>query len=174
MAFIYYKGKILFNNKKFATSLDCCCSCPVEDSVTYTVDLTGSDATVVSEVDLTDYVIGFLSPDDVLAYRLVLVFESFCCTGIPNSADNNARFVYYSFYICGNANQGELSIAFDAWVAATYGAEYVPFVSTPQVTVPATNTEIDAFIESVRNSASSGGEDALSTSYFRDLSFGCC
>ena len=102
----------------------------------------------------------------------MLVFESFCCTEIPNSSDNNNRFVYYTFYSCGDGTN-DIDIQFAEFLDATYGNLTIFSLATPQVVVPATNAEIDDFIDAVANSASVGGDDALSVTYFRDLDFGC-
>ena len=102
----------------------------------------------------------------------MLVFESFCCTAIPNSADNSNRFVYYTFYSCGDGTN-DIDTPFGEFVDDVYGSPITFSLATPQVVVPATNAEIDDFIDAVANSASVGGDDALSVTYFRDLDFGC-
>ena len=168
MAFpIFYNGAILFRGGALAFSTNCCCDlCPAPVTITYQIDLSGSDQEVVADVDLDLYTGG------AQGFRLVLVFESFCCTGIPNSVDNNSRFVYYSFYSCG-AGTNDIDIAFGEFITATYGGIPTPAYSTPQLITPATNVQVDDFIDAVKNSAASGGDDALSVSYFRDLNFGC-
>lgn len=173
MPLLTYNGRLLVVDGRLRADPSCCCGlCPAPNGITYFIDLSGTNSTVVSDVDLSPYVGGTAEPDLVLAYETVLVFESYCCDSIPNSALNNNRFVYYSFYTCGNTSE-EFDSVFGQWVEATYGAGIVATPSTPQVELPATNAEVTAFIEAVRNSAASGGTDAASEEYFRDLNFGC-
>lgn len=150
-------------------SCDDCYPVPFPEYMHCSFDLSGSSATVVTDVDLNAFIGLNIGEWEVLA-----VWENYTSDGGDDPTTATNRQLHYLFKCCENCDLPNASVAFQQFVQDTYGLEYTSAIDCSTGLLPVAGETVADVIASTLGELQEPIEDPPQEIYVQEPDDGTC